>query len=79
MVTQSIPNGPRKLFKAHEINLKQNGTGLYGELIWIDDSGMKIQSDDILVSKRVGIAFAGEDMDLPFRFVFLIKRNALLL
>ena len=79
MVSQSNPNGPRKLFKAHGINLKQNGISLYGELIWIDDLGIKIQSDDILVSKRVGIAFAGEDADLPFRFVFFIKKNALLL
>ena len=75
MMTQSIANGPGKLSKALGINLKQNGTSLYGELIWIDDLGIKVQSDDILVSKRVGIDYAGEDAGLPYRFVFSIKKT----
>lgn len=69
----TLTNGPGKLSKALGIDLTYNGMDLMGNDIWIEDNGCQVTSDQIVVSKRVGVDYAEEDADLPWRFY--IKNN----
>lgn len=65
-------NGPAKLTKALGITTKFNGADLTnGKNIWIEPHTEKIPS--IITGKRIGIDYAGDDADLPWRFA--IKDN----
>jgi DNA-3-methyladenine glycosylase len=68
-----ITSGPGKLSKALGIDRKLNGENLRGNLIWIEDGGLKIKRNDIVSGPRIGIDYAGEDALLPWRF--FIKDN----
>lgn len=61
-------NGPGKLSKALGISVKQNGTLLSGNTIWIEDQGNSFEDEAVLVSERIGVHYAGEDAKLPYRF-----------
>jgi DNA-3-methyladenine glycosylase len=63
-----LTNGPGKLSKALGIDIYFNAKMLTGEEIWVEDRGIKIAREDILVSKRIGVDYAGEDANLPYRF-----------
>ena len=69
-----LTSGPGKLTKAMGIGRSFNGKSLLDDEIWIEDSGMKLASRDIVASERIGIDYAGEDALLPWRFS--IKGNA---
>lgn len=79
-LTKDISDGPGKLTKALGINLSHNGLELTGNKIWIENANLKISAADILVTKRIGIDYADEDADLPYRFLlsrkFTDKKNA---
>lgn len=63
--------GPGVLTKALGIDTQHNGFSLLqkGEnQIWIEDRGLKINTSQIQVGTRVGIASAGEDAFRPWRF-----------
>ena len=62
-----IANGPGKLSQAMGIDLRHYGLSIGGSEIWIE-SGEKIGKNDILVGPRIGVDYAGEDKDLPWRF-----------
>jgi len=71
MMTNSITritSGPGKLTKAMGIDRKLNGIKLNGNDIWIEDQGIKINSQKIVCSPRIGIDYAQEDALLPWRF-----------
>jgi DNA-3-methyladenine glycosylase len=63
-----ITSGPGKLTKAMGIDRAFNGESLIGKKIWIEDRGFTISLQDIQISKRIGIDYAGEDALLPWRF-----------
>lgn len=63
-----LTSGPGKLTKALGIGRTFNGKSLLDDEIWIEDSGMKVASKNILASERIGIDYAGEDALLPWRF-----------
>ncbi len=63
-----LTSGPGKLTKALGIDRSFNGKSLLDDEIWIEDSGTKLASKDIVVSERIGIDYAGEDARLPWRF-----------
>ena len=69
-----LTSGPGKLTKAMGIGRTFNGKSLLDDEIWIEDSGMKLASRDIVASERIGIDYAGEDALLPWRFS--VKGNA---
>lgn len=79
-LTKDVSDGPGKLTQALGITLKQNGNKLDDDEVWIEEDGLKISDSDILISKRIGVDYAGEDADLPYRFQldpnFLDKKNA---
>lgn len=72
-----ITSGPGKLTKALGIDRSLNGKYLLGDEVWIEDSGPDsnpVGKNKIVASKRIGIDYAGEDANLPWRFT--IKDNA---
>lgn len=78
--SRDISNGPGKLTQALGITLAQNNIDLTGKVIWIEETGLNIFESDIGISKRIGVEYAAEDADLPYRFLlnpnFLAKKNA---
>lgn len=65
-VLPRITAGPACLTKALGINLDHNEIDLFGEIVWIEEGSD--ESSQIIESKRIGIDYAGEDADLPWRF-----------
>ena len=73
-ITKSaISSGPGSAAKALGIDYSFNKKDLGGEEIWIEDHGIKYTEDQIVVSPRVGVAYAQEDAFLPWRF--FVKGN----
>lgn len=69
---EQLCNGPAKLTQALGITTKLNGVDLTsGKRIWIEPRAENIPN--IIKGKRIGIGYAGEDADLPWRFA--IKGN----
>jgi DNA-3-methyladenine glycosylase len=61
-----IASGPGKLCKALSIDKKLNAEDLLGDRLWIEDR--KINPGLIRTSPRVGVDYAGEYKDKPWRF-----------
>ena len=61
--------GPGAMSQALGITTAHYGLPLTtGELIWVEDRGIQITPENIVASPRVGVAYAGEDAVLPWRF-----------
>lgn len=64
-----IPNGPGKL-----CNYLKMDKSFYGEdltkskKIWLEESGEKIKKSDIIAARRIGIDYAQEWAEKPWRF-----------
>ncbi|WP_420581632.1 DNA-3-methyladenine glycosylase [Reichenbachiella sp.] len=67
-----LTNGPGILSKSMGIKTKQTGSLLYRAPIWIEDSE-PIANEWITESTRIGVEYAEEDAQLPWRFY--IKGN----
>ncbi|NGX62729.1 MAG: putative 3-methyladenine DNA glycosylase [Candidatus Anoxychlamydiales bacterium] len=65
---RSVAAGPGSLTKALGITKKHNFAFLNSDLLWIEDRNIKISSRGILCSKRIGIDYAEEYIDKPWRF-----------
>ena len=64
----NLTNGPGKLSLALGIDKSFNGESLLLDKIWIQDNGIKFNKKDILSSPRIGVDYAKEDANLPYRF-----------
>jgi len=62
----NIASGPGKLCKAMSIDKQLNGEDLAGNVLWIEDRNFNI--GQIRTSPRVGVDYAGEYKDKPWRF-----------
>ncbi len=60
--------GPGSLAKALGITTDHTGLSLMNGQIWIEDRGIEIDDDSVLVGPRVGIDYAGDDALRPYRF-----------
>ena len=67
-VDQSLTAGPGSLTRALGITVKDSGTLLMDNLIWLEDQNFQIKNQDILASPRVGVQYAGKDAQNPWRF-----------
>lgn len=67
----NLTNGPSKLCKAFAIDKSCNGIDLCGDVLFIEESDSK--SFNIGISKRIGIDYAEEAKDFPWRF--FIEKN----
>ena len=59
-------NGPGKLCKGLALTREQNGLPLTGDTLYVLDAGER--PGQIQVSKRIGIDYAEEAVDFPWRF-----------
>jgi len=69
MVEPSISNGPGKLSQALGIKTDHDKISLQSDELWIEDRNIEIAESQILSDKRVGVDYAGEDANLPWRFL----------
>jgi DNA-3-methyladenine glycosylase len=78
-ILNDFSNGPGRLSKALGIHYSHTGLDLtikserkcdHG--IWLEDNGLLINMDQIKVTPRIGVDYAGEDAFLPYRFVYRI-------
>lgn len=78
MPDKNLTSGPGKLCIAMSTDRSLNGEDLLGETIWVEDH-RSFEPSEITVGKRVGIDYAGEDAENPWRFwvrdsVFVSKK-----
>lgn len=67
-VDKTLTNGPGTLSQALGIDRRFNGLRLDRPPIWIEDRGVIVPKENILVGPRKGIDYAGEDAWLPWRY-----------
>lgn len=61
--------GPGSLGRALGIRTSDSGTSLFGNRIWIEDHGIRVQDEKISAGPRIGIDYAGDDAARPYRFL----------
>ncbi|MDQ1096225.1 MULTISPECIES: DNA-3-methyladenine glycosylase [Chryseobacterium] len=64
----AISSGPGSAAKALGIDRSLNGKDLTGDEIWIEDHGISYAAELIVSGPRIGVAYAGEDALLAWRF-----------
>jgi DNA-3-methyladenine glycosylase len=64
----NITAGPGSVAKALGIDRKLNGISLQSDTLWIEDKGLSFPDEQIAAVPRIGVAYAGEDALLPYRF-----------
>ena len=68
LLTPALTAGPGALAAAMGITKAHNGLFLQGPQIVIRDVGMVVNDAQVMATTRVGVAYAGEDALLPYRF-----------
>jgi len=69
--------GPARLTKALSIDKTLNTLRLNKKAgLWVEDRGVKISKKDIQVTPRIGINYAEEWKDMPWRFVISKEAKA---
>lgn len=63
-----LTNGPGKLAQAMGITTSYYGSDLTEDVIWIEDHGHTYDPKDIIAAPRIGVDYAGEHAELPWRF-----------
>ena len=72
-VEKFLTKGPGKLSKALGITTSHSGYSLVSNELFIADDGFYFTKNEIAVSPRIGVDYAGHDALLPYRFY--IKGN----
>ncbi|BAO55947.1 DNA-3-methyladenine glycosylase II [Nonlabens marinus S1-08] len=66
---KTLTSGPGNFSKAFGLDRSHYGEDLTGNIVWIEESKeSNFRESDIIESKRIGIDYAEEDKDLPWRF-----------
>lgn len=65
---RTLTAGPGCVSQSLGITTDYNGYSLLGNKIWIEDRGLEVKKSDIQSGPRVGIQYAGEYKDKPWRF-----------
>ena len=69
---RDLTSGPGKLTVALGIDQTHYGEELTGTQVWLEKGG-KLNAGDIITTTRIGVDYAGEDSQLPWRFY--LKNN----
>jgi 3-methyladenine DNA glycosylase len=64
----TLTKGPGNVGKALGIFKKHSGLHLLDDAIYIADDGFKLKGNEVGISGRIGVASAGADALLPYRF-----------
>lgn len=65
---KGFSDGPATTCQAMGISIKDNQKSLLGTDLWIEDRGKSFHGKDIHAAPRIGIDYAQEDVQLPWRF-----------
>lgn len=68
-VAKGLTDGPGKVSKALAISVKDNGMDLCSDTLWIEDRQLIVKDEDVLITPRIGVDYAGEDTQRPYRFL----------
>jgi DNA-3-methyladenine glycosylase len=71
-IEKRLTAGPGVLSQAFGIDKAAYGASLVGDKVWIEEAD-PIPDSEIMSSARIGVAYAGEDAEKPWRFY--IKEN----
>jgi DNA-3-methyladenine glycosylase len=68
--------GPGRLCRALDITRALNGIDLTrSTVLWFADDGYRVNSQDVLRTPRIGVAYAGTSASWPWRFVLRSRRH----
>ena len=76
-VAMSLLSGPGRLAQGLGITTALTGTSLVAGNLWIEDEGISLPAEDVIVGPRVGVDYAGDDAALPYRFRILYSGSPL--
>jgi DNA-3-methyladenine glycosylase len=74
-VSLKLSGGPGTLTQALGIKTTHTQTDLTDEQIWLEDRGFLVPEDEIIAGPRVGVSYAGEDVENPWRFQLKNRSN----
>ena len=69
----TLTRGPGNVSKALGLSTQHSGMSLNGKELFLGDDGFTYSSGQVLSSPRIGVAYAGADALLPYRFY--VKSN----
>jgi DNA-3-methyladenine glycosylase len=69
----TLTRGPGNVSKAMGISTAHTGLALNKQPIWMASDGFKMDPENIIATKRIGVDYAAEDALLPYRF--FVKGN----
>ena len=69
----TLTKGPGNLARAMGITKILTGSNLFSEEIFIGDDGLRYKKDQVVITHRIGVEYAGTDARLPYRFI--VKGN----
>lgn len=67
---KGLADGPGKLSKAMGISKSQNAISLLADEVWIEATDIEVEGMHISTGPRIGIDYAEEHKDLPWRFLW---------
>ncbi|MBD0284416.1 MAG: DNA-3-methyladenine glycosylase [Flavisolibacter sp.] len=68
VLDETLTRGPGNVGKAFGFHTSQCGVSLQSDELYITDDGYQIKEHSIAFSPRIGVAYAGADALLPYRF-----------
>ncbi len=68
LITPALTNGPGKLASALALHTRHSGMPLNSENLFIADDGYRLKKDELGISPRIGVDYAGDDALLPYRY-----------
>ncbi len=63
-----LTSGPGNLTKAMGISMEDNACSLQGNSMWVEDRFGPVSPNQILSAKRIGVDYAEEYVDKPWRY-----------
>ncbi|MBD0277336.1 MAG: DNA-3-methyladenine glycosylase, partial [Flavisolibacter sp.] len=68
VLDETLTRGPGNVGKAFGFHTSQCGVSLQSDELYITDDSYQIKEHSIAFSPRIGVAYAGADALLPYRF-----------
>lgn len=68
-IDKSLCSGPGTLSQAMGISVLHDRTSLTGQLIYIEDRGIKIPDEAVVVGPRIGVDYAADHALFPYRIL----------